>query len=211
MELDRIRENLARLFLGRVSVRFSPACIGSPEVKTIKRAVELRTLRPPARVVGTVMAGAAMDSLVSGGALPFRETVLGVKARNFPVRVAPSVARGWKCGIFGRAAVKSVKFSQIVTRKNLKKALHLPQERESRLFFARGKLPPGKQEIPLAFFWPLIQDGVVKSVLNKEKGTLFVWYNPHSRAFFPGGLLLLRRLGPGGGTEWRWTGLKRPR
>ena len=35
---------------GPVSVRFSPACIGAPEVKTIKRAVELRTLRPPARL-----------------------------------------------------------------------------------------------------------------------------------------------------------------
>ena len=97
MELDRIRENLARLFLGRVSVRFSPACIGAPEVKTIKRAVELRILRPPARVVGTVMAGAAMDSLVSGG-LPFRETVFGVRRETSP-SVAPSVARGWKCGI----------------------------------------------------------------------------------------------------------------
>ena len=211
MDLDRIRENLARLFLGRVLVRSRSSGMETPETKNVKRTVETHPLRPPARALGTLMYGAVMDSKVFGGVLPFKETAGRVKARLFPLQAGRTGVWGWQFDAFGTAAVKSIKFCGVRVQKDLNKTLTLPQERESRLPFTRGKLPLREGEIPLAFFWPLIQDGVLKSVLNKEKGALLVWYNPHSRAFFPGGLLLVRRLGPGGGMEWRWTGLKSQR
>lgn len=211
MDLDRIRENLARLFLGRVTVRSRPADIAAPEMKTVKRTVETHPLRPPARAMGTLMLGGAIDSKVSGGVLPFPGTAPKVKSRLLPIGTNSLSIRGWSNVLLGEAAVKKFKFSSAVVRKDLKKILPLPQERINRLRFVRGKLPLREGEIPLAYFWPLIREGVVKSALNKEKGALLVWYNPHSRAFFSDGLFLARRLGPGGGMEWRWTGLKRQR
>ena len=211
MDLDRIRENLARIFLGRVTVRSRPAGIATPEMKTVKRTVETRPLRPPARAMGTLMLGGAMGARVSGGVLPFPGTAPKVNSRLLPMGTGAPSVRGWSNALLGEAAVKKFKFSGAVARKDLKKALSLPQERMNRLRFVRGKLPLREGEIPLAYFWPLIREGVVKSALNKEKGALLVWYNPHSRAFFPDGLFLARRLGPGGGMEWRWTGLKRQR
>ena len=57
----------------------------------------------------------------------------------------------------------------------------------------------------LAWYGPLIEGAVVKLALNRQRGTLFIWYNPRSRHFKPAGLFLARRLGAGAKPEWLWV------
>lgn len=150
MDLDRIRENLARLFLGRVLVRSRSSGMETPETKNVKRTVETHPLRPPARALGTLMYGAVMDSKVFGGVLPFKETAGRVKARLFPLQAGRTGVWGWQFDAFGTAAVKSIKFCGVRVQKDLNKTLTLPQERESRLPFTRGKLPLREGEYVVA-------------------------------------------------------------
>jgi hypothetical protein len=79
----------------------------------------------------------------------------------------------------------------------------LPQERSNRLHWQTVK-PAKEGEMLLAWFGPIVQDAVVKMTLNKQHGTLLIWYNPTSRHFESKGLYLSRRLGVRGDFEWRW-------
>ncbi len=211
MGIDRLKENLARLFLGRVSTHSRPLSIDAPELKSAKRRVEHHPLRAPERVLGTMMFGATMDSRVFGGVLPSEKTVEVIRPQTPVLRAKKPAVAGRRTGSFARPGVKKVNFIRVLAKKDFKRITGLPQERESRLHFARTRLSLREGEIPLALFWPLIHDSVIKTVLNRDRGTLLIWYNPYSRAFSPEALLLVRRLGPGGGTEWRWTGLKMQR
>ncbi|HPR90127.1 MAG TPA: hypothetical protein PLD93_01700 [Synergistaceae bacterium] len=60
-----------------------------------------------------------------------------------------------------------------------------------------------KGEVLLALYCPILEDGVLKSVLNKERGTLLVWYNPR-RAWKARSLFLVRDFSSGGSLEWKW-------
>lgn len=206
MDLDRLRENIARLFLGRVSVR--SWCPGESvlETRSLKRKAAVRPLRPPRRALGTVLYGAAMSTKIKGGPLPLHEMTQRARPGKITLSVLPPAVFGWKREeTAGKTPGKVEILRPAAARKGLHFAAGLPQERENRLLFARGKIPSREGEIPLAFFFPVIRDGVAKSILNKEKGTLLLWYNAYSRAFSSRGLLLVRQLRQGGGLEWRWT------
>ena len=206
MDLDRLRENIARLFLGRVSVRSWRPGENIVETRFLKRKAVVRPLRPPRRVLGTALYGAAMASRISGGPLPLPETTQKARPKKMALSVLPPAVYGWKREeTAGKTPGKVDPLRAAPARRGLRLIMGLPQERENRLLHARGKIPSREGEIPLAFFYPVIQDGVAKSILNKEKGTLLVWYNSYSRAFSSRGLLLVRLLRQGGGLEWRWT------
>jgi hypothetical protein len=88
-------------------------------------------------------------------------------------------------------------------RDGAKRAAVLPQERANRLQWQAVK-PKKEGEMVLAWFGPIIEEAVVKLALNKQYGTLLIWYNPTSRHFEPKGVYLCRRLGVHGDFEWRW-------
>jgi hypothetical protein len=206
VDLDRLRENIARLFLGKVSVRSWHPERGGVETRSLKRKTNAHALRPPRRVLGTVLYGAAMESMVSGGVLPLPEMAERARPEKITLSVRPPSVYGWRREeTGGRTPGKMEPLKTGPARKGLRLAAGLPQERENRLPHARGKIRSREGEISLAFYYPVIQDGVAKSILNKEKGTLLVWYNSYSRAFSSRGLLLVRLLRQGGGLEWRWT------
>lgn len=142
---------------------------------------------------------------VNGGAFPRAEMGKKIEAKKATLSLSGPRLFNWKIEQISGGPVKKIGLLKTSVNKNLEGALKLPQERRSRLSYSRNrlKLPPG--EIPLAFFFPLIEGGVDNSILNKEKGDLLVWYNRYTRAFSPRGLLLSRRLGRGGGLQWRWT------
>jgi hypothetical protein len=209
VDLDRLREGFARLFLGRVNVRSHLPARGGAEPKSLKRTVAVLPLRPPRRVLGTVLYGASMESKISGSTLPLPETTGRASPQKVSLSVRSPDVFGWRSEAFARKPLGRITPLGVLAKKGLKKAAGLPQERENRLFFARGSFPSREGEIPLAFFFPVIRDGVAKSILNKEKGTLLLWYNSYSRAFSSRGLLLVRLLRQGGGLEWRWTEIER--
>lgn len=61
-----------------------------------------------------------------------------------------------------------------------------------------------RNEAVLACYGPIVEGGVLKLALNKQRGTLLVWYKPGSRQLKAKYVYLIRRLGLGGKPEWRW-------
>ena len=61
-----------------------------------------------------------------------------------------------------------------------------------------------RNEVVLACYGPIVEGGVLKLALNKQRGTLLVWYKPGSRQLKAKYVYLIRRLGLGGKPEWRW-------
>lgn len=61
-----------------------------------------------------------------------------------------------------------------------------------------------RNEVVLACYGPIVEGSVLKLALNKQRGTLLVWYKPGSRQLKAKYVYLIRRLGLGGKPEWRW-------
>ncbi|MBQ3455120.1 MAG: hypothetical protein IJG36_01665, partial [Synergistaceae bacterium] len=61
-----------------------------------------------------------------------------------------------------------------------------------------------RNEAVLACYGPIVEGGVLKLALNKQRGTLLVWYKPGSRKLNVKHVYLIRRLGLGGKLEYRW-------
>ena len=59
-------------------------------------------------------------------------------------------------------------------------------------------------EVVLACYGPIVEGSVLKLALNKQRGTLLVWYKAGSRQLQAKYVYLIRRLGLGGKPEWRW-------
>ena len=89
--------------------------------------------------------------------------------------------------------------------KGVKKVQSLPIELENKLKFQNNKPAVSRNEVILAWYWPIVDNAVIKLALDKQRGTLLVWYNPSSRHGRAKGLYLIRRLGFGEKPEWRWV------
>ena len=86
----------------------------------------------------------------------------------------------------------------------LKQVQALPQERVNVLKFMKKKPETLRGEMLLACYGPIVEGGVLKLALNKQRGTLLVWYKAGSRQLKAKYAYLIRRLGLGGKPEWRW-------
>ena len=60
-------------------------------------------------------------------------------------------------------------------------------------------------EMLLACYGPIVEGAVDRLVLNKQQGTLFVWYSSSSRQRKARNVYLIRRLGMNSKPEWRWN------
>lgn len=114
---------------------------------------------------------------------------------------------GVKVHRYAKQEIKIRKFSgvkKIRTSKALQRMIALPQERTNRLKWQkkRPQLSPG--EMLLAWYGPIVDGAVLKLALNKQRGTLLIWYNHRSKQFKAKGVFLFRRLGLGEKPEWRW-------
>ena len=205
MSLDDIRTYPARLFLGRTCVRAFHLGERRVRLRTLERSLHVHPLRPSARVLGRTLYESGMKVVVSGKA--FSD---GNIADRLPVRrlscvfLQPMPAKGGKISRTTVSFTKKISLIRGTVREGRRMILSLPQERANRLFWLRARPSFPKGEIPLAFFSPVLPGGMIKSILNKEKGTLLLWYNPYSRSFSARGLLLIRHLGQRDGLEWKW-------
>lgn len=86
----------------------------------------------------------------------------------------------------------------------LKQIQAMPQERENILKYMKKRPETLKGEMILACYGPIVEGAVLKLVLNKQRGTLLVWYKSGSRRLKAGYVYLIRRLGLGAKPEWCW-------
>ena len=86
----------------------------------------------------------------------------------------------------------------------IKQIQALPQERTNILKYMKKRPDTLRGEAVLACYGPIVEGGVLKLALNKQRGTLLVWYKSGSRQLKAKYAYLIRRLGLGGKPEWRW-------
>ena len=191
MSLAEIREYFSRHFLGRVRVNRCDPPLPPPVCHLLRRTVETHPIRTRMRVLSA--------ELFSVGGMSCSHR--GFRFSSQPVRVRGSRITRY---VPQEIAVGRMSPLSVCVLSDLKRAFRLPQERENRLQWQRSR-PRAPGEMILAWYGPIVEGAVVKLALNKQRGTLLIWYNPQSRHFNPRGLYLYRRLGKDEKPEWRWV------
>lgn len=192
MALEEIRSYFARHVLGRLRVRCGTPAMEPPAVGTLRRSAEVHPMRTRMQVRVPALLSFHGGIECSSRGFRFSRELVRVRGEKVRRRV-PTVA-----------AVQASLVRGARPRDGLRRALALPQERVNRLT-ARIPRPNLPGVAVLAWYGPLIEGAVVKLALNRQRGTLFIWYNPRSRHFKPAGLFLCRRLGAGAKPEWLWV------
>ncbi len=168
-----------------------PLALDVPEILSVKRRVDTHPIRTQIKVVGSTLF--ALNGIACSGK-GFRFSSQLVKVRGAKIaKYAPDEMK-----------VRSLPKLKSNVRVDNKRMAILPQERANRLQWQTIR-PKKDGEMILAWFGPIIEDAIVKLTLNKQQGTLLIWYNSQSRRFNPKGLYLYRRLGVQENMEWRWV------
>ena len=126
---------------------------------------------------------------------------------GFKVRPEDIAARGFRVKLYTKHDVKVRGLPprrKVNIFSGLKRMQGLPIELEDKLKFQKHRPAVARNEVILAWYWPIVDNAVIKLALNKQRGTLLVWYNPGSRHGKAKGLYLIRRLGQAK-PEWRWV------
>jgi len=191
LSLAEIREYFSRHFLGRVRVKRCDPSLPLPECHLLRRTVETHPIRTRMRILSAELFSIGGMSCSHRG---FRFSSQLVRVRGSRItRYVPQEI------VVGRVSPLSVRVLS-----DLRRAVRLPQERDNRLQWQRSR-PRAPGEMILAWYGPIVEGAVAKLALNKQRGTLLIWYNPQSRHFNPRGLYLYRRLGKNEKPEWRWV------
>lgn len=206
MEIEKIRSSLARLFLSRITVRSAAIPEITAKISTCRRNLAVRSvpLLPPPDVFSAVPKERKHGVVVRSGNKQLRNIFVKGGVVRLLQGKTPGV-HGHLLGTNRMGPPGSIAPLSVSSRRGYDRMASLPQERVSRLSQIKHRpsaLRTG--EIPLALFYPLLQDNLEKSILNREKGTLLLWYNSSNRVSSSRALLLLRRTGGEGGLEWRW-------
>ena len=192
MVTEDLRDYFSRHFLGRVKVHRLSHDVPPPTVCSFKRTLETHPVRMRMKVVGSALfAPSGVAHVVH--TFRFSEQFLKVKGAKL-ARYAPDTIR--------TGTVRPLKKTTV--REDRKRAEVLPQERTNRLQWQAVR-PANEGEMILGWFGPIVEDAVVKLTLNRQQGTLLIWYNPQSRRYNARGLYLYRRLGLNENLEWRWV------
>lgn len=206
MSSEDVRTYLARLFLGKAKVRSLRPQGKDVVVRSAERVIETHPLRSHERVLGSSLFGSAMDVLTKGFCISeaavggIRENIRG-GTFSFDRHLA---VKGEKIVRDTRVFLHSVGGFTVRCIGAVGRISPLPVEVRNRLPWFRGRSSSLKKgEVLLALYCPILEDGVLKSVLNKERGTLLVWYNPR-RAWKARSLFLVRNFSSGGSLEWKW-------
>lgn len=192
MALEEIRSYFARHVLGRLRVRCVTPAMEPPAVGTLRRSAEVHPMRTQMQVRAPALLAFRGGLECSSRGFRFSRELVRVNGERVRRRVPTAAA----------ARVSLIR--SVRPKDGLRQVLALPQERGNRLT-ARMPRPHLPGVAVLAWYGPLIEGAVVKLALNRQRGTLFIWYNPRNRHFKPAGLFLARRLGAGAKLEWLWV------
>ena len=189
---EEIRDYFRRLFLGKVRVHSlsTPGSASAVEIRTGKRTIAVHKGASAARVVSVSLVG-TRSILCSSKTLQMRS--LSRDAKGVAIVPYPAEVRGCALGELASGIRNGMRLMRV-----------LPQERVNRSSYVTRRPLSGKR-IFLAYYSPVIRDAILKTALNRQKGTLLIWYNLESRAQTPYGTYLMKKIGGGGGFEWEWS------
>jgi hypothetical protein len=206
MKIEKIRGLLARLFLSRITVRSAAIPKRTAEIYTCRRTLAVRPL--PLLGPPEVLSGFPKERKNGVVVRSGNKGLRSISVKGGAVRLLEGRVPGVHGHLLGRNRLGppgSIAPLTVSLRRGCDRIAALPQERVSRLSQIKHRPSALRaDEIPLALFYPLLQDNLEKSILNREKGTLLLWYNSSSRVSSSRALLLLRRTGGEGGLVWRW-------
>jgi hypothetical protein len=185
-----LKDYFCRHFLGRVKVGRLPTEMKAPQTVSCRREIVTHPIRTQIKVTGSSL---------------FVAKNIVCSSRGFRFSSQLARTRGAKIAKYaiGELTVRTAPKLKAVVRGNVKRVSVLPQERANRLQWQSVR-PKKGDEMLLAWFGPIVEDAVMKLTLNKQQGTLLIWYNLQSRRFDAKGLYLYRRLGARETLEWRW-------
>ena len=190
-----IRDFLARTLTGNIKVySIDDFSMDKPEVKKLNSRVKTENVKPEAKISVAKTLNQLKTSKCKSEHVNISE--LKVKTRNYKIKR------------YVKQDVRVHKFllnKKVRTYSPLKQVQALPQERKNMLKFVKNRPKIAANEILLAWYGPIVEGAVIKLALNKQRGTLLVWYNPGSRKLKAGSVYLIRRLGLGAKPEWRWV------
>ena len=194
-----MKNYFSRHVLKRIAVyKYNDFALEKPEIKISRKKIETYPLNTDLKIKTTELLD--FHDNLSCNAQGFRFSDRLLELANH--------VHGDKVRRYSKHEVKIRKFSgmkKIRTWKALQRIIAIPQERTNRLKWQRKRpqLSPG--EMVLAWYGPIVDGAVLKLALNKQRGTLLVWYNHRSKQFKSRGVFLFRRLGLGEKPEWRWV------
>ncbi|MBQ7197397.1 MAG: hypothetical protein IJS40_08315 [Synergistaceae bacterium] len=194
MPLSGIRDFIARHAIRDVTVyRIDDFNVEPPEVVKTKTRVPTKRLYPQIKIsVGNPF---DLDKKIPCSAKRYKLLTEQVKSRNQKIKR------------YVKQDIKTHKITlgkKIKTSSPLKQVQAMPQERGNTLKILKKKPTVANNEMILACYGPIVEGAVEKLVLNKQRGTLLIWYNPGSRHNKAKNVYLIRRLGMGSKPEWRW-------
>jgi hypothetical protein len=193
---EDIREYFSRYFLGRIPVHSHHFNDNEVNIIKINRNIEVHGKNVKARIVSPLKYTCGRLACVTSG----------IKIENLCVKVLGDKIKSYASGEIHAKKI-SLKFS-VKLRKWRKEFALLPQERRNRLLFISKKdRIIDKNELNLAYFQPIIHDNVAKLVLNKQDGSLLIWYNSTNRNYNPKGLYMYKCFGEKD-INWRWVDIK---
>ncbi|MBQ7593475.1 MAG: hypothetical protein IJU48_03855 [Synergistaceae bacterium] len=190
-----IRDFLARTITGNIKVyTIDDFRMDKPEVMRLNSRVRTEKINPEIDIA--VTRAPNFTRKIKCSAENVKISGLKVKTRNYRIKR------------YVKQDVKVHKFSikkKIQTYSPLKQVQALPQERKNLLKYIKNRPKTAANEMILAWYGPIVEGAVIKLALNKQRGTLLVWYNPGSRKLKARNVYLIRRLGLGEKPEWRWV------
>ncbi len=161
--------------------------VSRPDAINIKPSIEIKASRP--------FNFADIHENTKCSAVKFNFSEKSVNANNYRIKH------------YVKEDIKTHKYQlakKIRTWSMLKQMQALPQERGNILKYVKKRPEVSKGEMILACYGPIVEGAVLKLALNKQHGTLLVWYKGGSRQLKAKNVYLIRRLGLGEKPEWRW-------
>ena len=192
-DFSEIREYFSRHVLGRVKIKQASLKIHRPLISSLRNNIETHPLRTKMQVNSPEILAMQGNLNCSSNGFRFAAELVSVKGDRIR-RYVPQEIK-----------VKNIKLIKNIKPENaLRKIINFPQERTNRLKWQRKRPALSQGEMVLAYYGPIIEGAAAKFILNKQRGTLLVWYNPSSRKFGARGLFLCKKLGANSKPEWRW-------
>lgn len=194
MPLGSVRKFLARRTLRNINIyRIDDFKLEPPEI--VKNKTRVPTSHANLKIKAVAGKPFDLERKTECSAKRYKLFSEPVKSKNQKIkRYVKQDIKAHKIKIFERPKIYSP----------LKEIQGMPQERVNILKRQKKKIQVANNEMVIACYGPIVEGAVDRLILNKQQGTLLVWYSASSRQRKARNVYLIRRLGMNSKPEWRW-------